>query len=126
MKQYEQTDEGGRIVCKSHGLIRCKECAEINDLKESYERHFIQLEAENQTLASANQDLLKDIRVLKNKIETANEIYWDNIKEYANASADKRKLTDAMKNIIEATAIYRDKEYMASVILEIAYESLKE
>jgi len=33
MKSYETTDNGGRVVCKEHGRIRCGDCAYVAELE---------------------------------------------------------------------------------------------
>lgn len=44
MKDYE-FEENGRILCKRHGLIRCSECQEIDDLYKGNQRYKKALKA---------------------------------------------------------------------------------
>lgn len=34
MKQYEELDSGGRVVCKTHGMLRCSECEYVDELEQ--------------------------------------------------------------------------------------------
>ena len=63
MKPYEYKDEAGRTLCKAHHLLRCSDCGYMYEL----EQEVTSLQAENETLKAHNNDLLHEIRVLKNK-----------------------------------------------------------
>ena len=82
MKPYEYKDKAGRTLCKAHHLLRCGDCGYVYELEQEVTR----LQDELETLQAHNQDLLHEIRVLKNKIATFNQIYDEQLRIDADES----------------------------------------
>ncbi len=57
LEPYETADSGGRIVCIRHGLLRCGDCAYIDEL----EVYIVELENKKNRYREAFKDIRTEI-----------------------------------------------------------------
>jgi len=75
MKQYEYKDDGGRVLCKSHHMLRCSECAHVDDLEQDLNKSLevsYQFEGRIHDLTEQNNQYQESIKLALNHIHAGN------------------------------------------------------